>query len=302
MPCSYLYLTGTLDADATIGAGGAITIEASDNNGNSWKPAGALTAGASKVDLTPIVYDRYDYRLKFTLKGAGTSIKALKLTHDTQHSQRALPALGAGENSLSFSSGPQEGTITVEARHQPGAFPSLADFKAKVENCDEGTLKQWGTLAPVGAQEASLTIPVETPGDIARVRVGCDYRARDAAEGWDIAASFDEGKTWQAAGRAAGPTAQDCASVSVDAPAGARRALVRITGKSKGGLVLFRERIDADYKEPAGAFAPVKVTYEWEENGQAKSDVHIATSEKDAYKINCAVKPVMKAITLELAE
>ena len=36
-------------------------------------------------------------------------------------------------------------------------------------------------------------------------------------------------------------------------------------------------RIDADYKEPAGGFRPVQVTYVWEEGGLEKKDVHVAT-------------------------
>ena len=55
---------------------------------------------------------RYDYRLKFVLRGRGTGLERLRITHDIQHSQRALPALGQGRNRISFSAGPAEGTIT----------------------------------------------------------------------------------------------------------------------------------------------------------------------------------------------
>ena len=64
----------------------------------------------------------------------------------------------------------------------------------------------------------------------------------------------------------------------------------------------FDYRIDADYQEPRGGFRPIKVTYQWEENGQPKQDVHIARQAHESYAITCAGKPTMKAIVLEWAE
>ncbi len=46
----------------------------------------------------------------------------------------------------------------------------------------------------------------------------------------------------------------------------------------------------------------MQVTYLWEENGQPKSDKHIARQPTETYAITCAAKPVTKAIGLELAE
>jgi hypothetical protein len=85
-------------------------------------------------------------------------------------------------------------------------------------------------------------------------------------------------------------------------PAGVRQALVRFTGTQRNTTCLFDYRIDADYKEPHGGFRPVKVAYRWEENGQAKEDVHIARKPQETYTIDCAVKPTMKSIGVELAE
>jgi hypothetical protein len=87
-----------------------------------------------------------------------------------------------------------------------------------------------------------------------------------------------------------------------DVPAGARSALVRFAGTSRNATGIFDCRIDADYREPHGGFRPVKVTYTWDENGQAKEDVHVARTANENYTINCAAKPVMKAIVLELTE
>jgi hypothetical protein len=115
--------------------------------------------------------------------------------------------------------------------------------------------------------------------------------------------SFDAGKTWKTAGRAAGPTPGDCKYVVfTDVPAGAKEVLVRYAGTSRNATGLLNFRIDADYREPFGGFRPVRVTYTWEEDGQPKKDVHVARQPQESYKIRCAARPVMKSIVLELAE
>ena len=54
------------------------------------------------------------------LAGKGTGLDALKLTHDIQCSQRALPTLVRGENTITFSAGPHEGTVTIEGSTHGG--------------------------------------------------------------------------------------------------------------------------------------------------------------------------------------
>ncbi|HYF49237.1 MAG TPA: hypothetical protein VEJ63_07520 [Planctomycetota bacterium] len=295
-PCSYIYLTGTLEAAATLGNGGSISVELSTDNGLKWKPAGTIGAGESKLDLSELVYAQYDYRLKFTLKGAGTAISRLKLTNDIQHSQRPLPALDKGENKISFSAGPHEGTITVQVKTPATA----ADVGATIEGNDENILKQWGTISPAGGKTTVVTIPIETPGDMTRVRFGCDYRANDKNEGWDLEVSFDDGKSFKKVGRTEGATKQSYYSVSADAPKGARKAIVRYSGAQTGSLVIWRMRVDADYAEPAGGFAPVKITYEFEDGGKPRAEIFVAKTPQESFTIQCGAKPVMKSITLEL--
>jgi hypothetical protein len=144
---------------------------------------------------------------------------------------------------------------------------------------------------------------VNTPGDMTRLRFGGHYRARDKKDGWDYQVSFDDGKTFQTVDRAAGPVAGSSKYVTFDKiPAGTKSAQVRFAGKAVNTTMLFRMRIDADYKEPQGGFRPVKITYKWEEDGQAKEDVHVAKSADEKYTIKCAAKPTMKSIVLEWAE
>ena len=70
------------------------------------------------------------------------------------------------------------------------------------------------------------------------------------------------------------------------------------TGKAASNATLvFNLRIDADYKLSSGGFAPVKVTYLWEEGGIAKKDVHVAKQPQETYTITCGSAPVMKSIS-----
>jgi hypothetical protein len=298
MPSSYVYLGGQLAFTAAPGEGGSVTVWFSENNGLDWKEiANVTTAGDHKVDLKPLVFRRYDYRLKFVLSGKGTGLESVKVTHDIQHSQRPLPALGEGENTVRFSAGPQEGTITVEGStklENKGKNLLHTDFHPRAKNIAEGS-----TIHLAGG-EGEIVFPVQTPGDITRLRVGAHYRARDARDGWDVSASFDGGKTWRPVGNLEGPHAGMSKALALnDVPAGSRAALVKFAGRQRNTTLIFDLRIDADYKEPHGGLAPVKVTYAWEEGGQAKQHVHIAKSADEAFTIRCAHKPVMKSITLE---
>src|SRR5207244_9922471 len=85
MPSSYVYLTGALTFTAAVGAGGAVVVWHSDNNGLDWREAARVTeAGERRVDLTALVLRRYDYRLKFQFRGAGTGLDGLRLVQDVQ--------------------------------------------------------------------------------------------------------------------------------------------------------------------------------------------------------------------------
>jgi hypothetical protein len=298
MPSSYVYLGGELSLDAVVG-GGSIGISLSDNNGLDWKPLTQITSsGKQKIDLSKRIGRLYDYRIKFELTGAGTGLNALKITNNIQHSQRALPALDQGDNKIGFRAGPQDGTVTIEGSTKP-------EFKAKTLFYTDyhPTVKNIATnfLRPAGGT-GEVVFPIETPGDMTRIRIGAHYRARGPKDVWDISASFDGGKTFQSIGKLEGPYPGYSTTMALtQVPAGSRKALVKVVGTEKNTLVLFDLRIDADYKEPAGGFAPIKVTYTWTENGQERQDVHVAKSAEEEYVIKCTAKPTMKSIVMERA-
>jgi hypothetical protein len=302
MPSSYVYLGGEMLCEATVGDGGSVTVLLSDNNGLDWKPINEMKASSERtVVLTPWVFRRYDYLLKLVLNGEGTQLNTLRLTHDVQHSQRALPALAQGANTITFSAAPQEGTVTIDTQTNPELQRGKQVYYTDYDPVLDGLNEQYMRVGDTGRGEA--TFRITTPGDMTRLRFGGHYRARDARDGWDLSVSFDDGDTFSPVDRFAGPTQGRCQYVTVeDVPADTREALVRWSGQQYNTTCVFNLRIDADYTEPRGGFRPVKVTYRWSEAGADKENVHIAESPDEIYEIECAGQPRMKSIILELAE
>jgi hypothetical protein len=303
MPSSYVYLGGQVILDTTVASGGNITVNFSDNNGLDWKELADITSGGEKkIDLKPHCRRRYDYRLKLEFKGSGTGLKNLRIDHDIQHSQAPLPALGQGDNTISFSAGASEGTVTIEGASDVGRKSRqvvAADFHPKLEGVETGKFR----IKKYDSKGGRVTFPIKTPGDIIRIRAGAHYRARDKREGWKLQASFDNGRTFSEIGSMSGPTAGASKYFTFDkVPKGARSALVRFQStRQYNTLCIFDFRIDADYAEPSGGFSPVKATYVWTEGGVEKRHTHIAKTRNETYKITCKSPPVMKSLVVELA-
>jgi hypothetical protein len=301
MPSSYVYLTGEVNLAATVGAGGSIKVQLSDNNGLDWADLTTIDkSGPVKIDLKKNVFCRYDYRLRFEISGAQTGLEGLNIRHDIQHSQAPLPALGQGDNTITFSAGPDEGTLTLEGSCDPsvaGKQLTLASFHPELSGLDAKG------LTCTGGGKGEATFKIATPGDMVRLRIGGFYRARAAKDGYDMQVSFDEGKTFATFGRLAGPYKGNGGyAICKDIPAGTRQAQVRLAGNQQDTIMMFDLRIDADYKQPAGGFRPIKVTYVWDEDGKEQRDEHIAASPNETYTIKCAGKPTMKSIILEVAK
>jgi hypothetical protein len=307
MPCSYVYLAGEVRFTAVVPHGGRIDLLFSDNNGLDWKPLSRVTAsGPGRVDLTPQIFRRYDYRLKLVLRGRGTGLEALRLRHDIQHSQRALPALAQGPNRITVSAGPPEGTVTIEGSLDPrcrGKQLLWSDFHPRQEGLSDSQQTP-GLLALSGraplAAAGSLTFPIATPGEMTRLRFGCHYRARGKGDGWEMQLSFDGGKNFRTVARCDGPTTGDCRYVTfTEVPRGTRSALVRWAGRQQEATCLFGLRIDADYREPRGGVAPIKVTYVWEEGGKAKKHILLANTPSVTTTLLCQERPIMKSLIVE---
>ncbi len=299
-PSSYVYVKSAVTVKANVATGGSIAVSFSDNNGLDWKEVTKIDkSGEQNLDLTKLAFRRYDYRLKFE-PTKGSSVGAIKTSNDFQCSQAALPAITEGENKLTFSAGPQEGTVTIEGGTdseltKKGEQLTIADFHPVLSGMSD-SLK-------MSAATGDATFKIATPGEMNRIRLSAAYRARDKQDGFDVQVSYDDGKTFTSGGRLEGGFKGASRYIVIDKiPAGTRAAQVKLAGTQKNTALIFDLRIDADYKEPAGGFKPVKITYNWDESGQTKSDVHVAKSPTDAYSITCGPKAVVKSYTMELAD
>jgi hypothetical protein len=90
--------------------------------------------------------------------------------------------------------------------------------------------------------------------------------------------------------------------VFTDVPTGSQEAQVKFSGQQKNTTCMFDLRMDADYKEPAGGFRPVKVTYAWTEGGAEKTDSHVCKTAEDTWTVKCGKGTVAKSYTVELAK
>lgn len=303
MACSYVYLGGELLLHPVLGPGGSVVVAVSDSNGETWKDAARFTEpGAQKVDLKPFIGRRYDFLIRCTLKGAGTGIDLLKAVCAIQHSQRVLPALGQGENTITFSAGPPHGTVTFE----PTLCKEFKDKQAWLEDYKpEARGVELHNSGIVFDPTGEVVFKLKAPGDVMRLRLNSNHRLRDERDVLECQASFDGGRTWKALGTWKGALPgvgqKEVRAACVDeVPAGTREVRIKYRClERRNTVMLFGLRFDADYREPHGGFAPVKVVYRWEEQGGQKESVHRANKKHEVWKINCIEKPLMKSIIIE---
>jgi len=303
-------MTGLIEISPVVAAGGSITVFFSDNHGMDWKEVAKIEqSGNQKVAFTDNVFNRYDYRLKFVMKGAGTGLNGLKIVNDIQHSQAVMPLILEGENKISFSAGAPEGTITFEGHmSNTGRNLGVMDFHPELDGLGKNNL---GVLSGKG----TAIFTMKTPGHITRFRMNAHYRARDyepvyldlksekLRDYYDVEVSFDAGKTWKKVTRLdRGQPASSKYVEFTDIPRKSREMLVRFSGVQNNTTRIFDLRMDADYRELDGGFRPVKITYVWTENDEEKTHSHIATKPQETWTIHCGPGTVAKSYTMELAK
>lgn len=300
MPSSYVYLTGEVNLQSVVAPSGAIVVSYSDNHGLDWtEVARVQQSGKTRIDLTKRCHRRYDYRLKIELTGAGTGLDLLRVFHDIQHSQAPLPALLEGDNTITFTAGPHEGTITLEGATSVAMRDKEKNlFYKAFHPVITGNVRTDGMLVE---GKGSIAFPIATPGDMTRLRFNAFWRARDKRDGYDVDVSFDGGKSYRPVTKLDGPsTGQTRYVIYSDVPSGTRNALLRFNGHTVNTTVMFGLRIDADYRQPSGGFRPVKITYVWDEGGRENRNEHVATRPEETYKIHCGPKTVVKSFTVEV--
>lgn len=299
VPSSYVYLTGRLNLESIAGGGSTVTVLFSRKHGLDWKELARFEeSGSREIDLSGEVFRLYDYRLRLLLQGEGAGLQGIRIAHVFQHSQRALPALAAGENAVRFTAGPAEGTITLEGSLDAGRRDrqlTWTELRPEVEGFRQAT--RW-TLE---GSRGTIHVPVRTPGEMVRLRMSVACRLRQEGDTLDASVSWDGGESYVSMGRCRGPHyAITCAFTSPPAPPGIREALVRIEGRKVNATRINNLRIDADYAEPHGGFRPVRITTTWEEAGRSRSHVHVARSPAEEYSVTVGPDPLMKSLVLEL--
>lgn len=313
MNSPYVYLGGRIRLTALARtAKDSVTLLLSTNNGRTFVPLWKTDkAGMNEavVELGERVMRRYVYQLKVEIVGASpqsAGLNQLEIENDIQHAPRTLPWLGKGVNAITVAADTDPGlaTRTINCRITSDTKFTRNETSGTMgvtfDNLDvtEGGGCWW--KGGVG----SMTVPIETPGDMVALRFGAQIRARGDRDLVKMKLSYDEGKTWTEAAQIAGPTPGTTRYFRITAlPAHTRRALLRyeMTGNNTVGVFSFRA--DADYRDPlaaSGAFQPFVVMHRWKENGQEKMARTTVTKLPFTYRIDTNADPEMVSVSYEM--
>jgi hypothetical protein len=145
----------------------------------------------------------------------------------------------------------------------------------------------------------SMTVPIDTPGDMTGLSFGAHVRARGNKDVVKLQLSFDEGKTWTDAAQIHGPTPGTTQYFRYTAvPARTRKALLRYEMTGNNTIGVFSFRVDADYRDPlaSGAVHPFVVTHRWKESGQEKTFQTIVNQLPTTYQITTGAEPEMVSV------
>jgi hypothetical protein len=308
----YVYLGGRLtlkafrktDADR-------VNVSISTNNARTFTSlwtADKTGRSETVVELKDHIHRRYAYWLKIEITSAtadGAGLEAFAVENDIQHAPRTLPWLGKGTNTINVSA---DSDTTLASRVITGRITTDARF---VKN--ESAVALGVTFDNLEVKEGScwwksgvgtMTVPVETPGELTALRFCTQYRARGAKDMIHVQVSFDDGKTWKEAKNLAGPTPGNTETFRfAEIPSGARKALCRYELSGNNTIGIFSFRIDADYKDPRAAkeFRPFDVVYRWKENGVEKNDRKTIERLPFSYTIDTTATPEMMSVTYEMS-
>lgn len=282
-----------------------ITIALSTNNGRTFTTVANAPVGQKEttVDLGSRILRRYAYWLRVELSAAtagGAGLGSLQIENDIQHAPRTLPWLGQGANTLTVAADRDKAlasrTIACRITPDPSFIKneSTGSMGVVFDNLDVRDGSCWwkgGT--------GTMTVPVETPGDLTALHLCTHFRARGARDLIRVLASFDAGKKWREVGQHAGPTPGHTDILRfTDVPIGIRQALLRfeLTGNNTVGLFSFR--VDADYLDPKAdsRHRPFDVIYRWKEDGREKTHQARVTQLPYRYQIDTVGVPEMASV------
>jgi len=166
-----------------------VTVSLSTNNGRSFTPLWTTDrTGVSEtvLELKERVLRRYAYQLKVEIVAStpqGAGLTALAAENDLQHAPRTLPWLGKGAT-------PSPLPETAIPRWPPGPSPAVSPpipslLKTRPHrrwrHLRQSACGRWNVLVDRGV--GTMTVPIETPGEMVALRFGAHIRARGAKDG-----------------------------------------------------------------------------------------------------------------------
>jgi rhamnogalacturonan endolyase len=315
MSSPYVYLGGRIQLSAVARTvQDHVTLSLSTNNGRTFTPLWStdkLGITRATIDLGDRITRRYAYQLRIEIVGSAAhtaGLNAFAIENDIQHAPRTLPWLGKGSNTITVAADTDPGiaTRTVNCRITPDATFTKNETSSSMGVVFDNLKVTEGGGCWWQYGVGTMTVPIETPGDMVALRFGGHVRARGAKDLVRLKLSFDGGKTWVEAGQIAGPTPATTRYFRfTGVPPHTRKALLRyeMTGNNTVGLFSFRA--DADYRDPLaqpspGTLHPFVVVHRWRENGREKSARTVISKLPFTYKIDTAADPEMVSVAYEM--
>ncbi len=315
MSSPYVYLGGRIHlTSVTRTAQDRVTVSLSTNNGRTFTPLwSSEKTGETQavIELGDHVMRRYSYQIRIEIVGSAAhaaGLNALAIENDIQHAPRTLPWLGKGSNTLTVAADtdPAIATRTVNCRITPDTKFTKNETSGTMGVVFDNLRVTEGGGCWWQGGVGTMTVPIETPGDMVALRFGGHIRARGDKDLVQLKLSFDSGKSWVDAGKIAGPTPATTRYFRFTGiPAHTRKALLRyeMTGNNTVGVFTFRA--DADYQDPLAPqtgkpFQPFVVTHRWRESGQEKTARTLVSKLPFSYKIDTAADPEMVSVSYEM--
>jgi hypothetical protein len=258
---------------------GAVHMEVSPDQGQTWRDAGDLR-GKFEKDLTDEVKGRYGWHVRFRWKGTD-GLDLLQFTTVTQVAQPIYPRLTPGGCAVTYRAAsravvpvlPNYGTPeTVAGRYEDKTLRS-----PNVVYVGRGE-KQRFAYQVQGPKPGWVVFRVAAPANLLQIAAAARFNIRvPPPDGTDfrIEVSTDNGKSWKPLARADIPKDNEYSSGWMYgradvAAAKPQAALVRVhlfAGGSQVGLMA-AELYAIHATPPPG---PVKLTYAWKEGGELRT-------------------------------
>ena len=313
MASPYVYLGGQLKIACVrdVAEATRCAVSISTNNGRTFDAAldsDGTGADEATIELHDAILRRYAYWLKIEIAAATPGERGPRRAGDRErHPARPADACPGSARAATRSPSPPTRPdasppapiacrITPDAKFAKNETTSTMGVVFDNLDVDDGSCWWQGGIG-------TMTVPIETPGDLVALRFGGQMRRprrtrRDQDAGQLRRRQDLEGN--RQVRRA--DTRQNRVLPLRQVPPGTKKTLLRyeMTGNNTVGILCFR--VDADYKDPlaSAAVKPFEVVHRWKENGQEKTNRAKVEKLPFSYKIDAACVPEMVSVTYEM--